>query len=275
MQNKKLAWFAFTVLLISMFCLHVKPALSAWGDYTILCGITSSGSPVKCNIGEKECIVCLVKAIDPNKGKTGIGRFIRRIGTVFYQKETNVYHCIDYGSSYSRYEGSCQPSIKGGTKGESKTRVLAWEVEREEGHECIPQNFHSIYTSSCVSCDIVATLSTAFVKAGAKAFDVSKQAANAVLLVGLIIWIGLYILKNIASFSTVEPRQLIQGLMIQLFKVYIAFVIINTSIATILSYTLEPIVTAGTDIATTILSNSGIDKQMSYEMQQEEAKKND
>ncbi len=271
MQNKKLTWFV--VLLISMFCLYAKPALSVWGDYTILCGITGTGSPVKCNIGEKECIVCLVKAIDTDSNSGGIlGRGIRFIGSLVYQKETNVYHCIDYGSSYSRYEGSCQPSIKGGTKGESKTRVLAWEVDREDGHECIPENFHSIYTSSCVSCDVVATLSSAFVKAGGKAFNVSKHAANAVLLVGLIIWIGLYILKNIASFSTVEPRQMMQGLMIQLFKVYIAYVIINTSIATILSYTLEPIVTAGTDIATTILANSGIDKQMSYEMQQEEAK---
>lgn len=271
MQNKRLTWFAFTVLLISISCLHTKPALSAWGDYTILCGITSSGSPVKCNIGEKQCIVCEEKSSDG--GSNAVGRALRWIGSLIYEKVTNVFYCNPAGS---HIPGNCQSSIKGGTKGESTTTLfVVFEIDHDKGHECIPQNFLSIYTSSCVSCDVVATLSTAFVKAGGKAFDVSKRAANAVLLVGLIIWIGLYILKNIASFSTVEPRQLIQGLMIQLFKVYIAFVIINTSIATILSYTLEPIVTAGTDVATTILANSGIDKQMSYEMQQKEAKKND
>ncbi len=247
MQNKTFTWFVFIVLLTGLFCLQTRPVLSAWGDYTIVCGIDSSGREKSCNIGENQCIVCEEKAINDNN-------IFGWVASKIYQKVTNVYYCTPAGN---KIPGNCQSSIKGGGKGESSTTFLTvFEVDSEKGHECIPQNFLSMYTSSCVSCDIVSTMSSAFVKAAAKAYDVSKQAGVAILIVGTIIWIGLFILKNISSFSTVEPRQMIQGLLVQLFKIYLAYIIVTSGILTILHYTFEPIIIAGTDIATTILASN-------------------
>ena len=116
-----------------------------------------------------------------------------------------------------------------------------------------------MYTSTCYSCEIVETLVSAFTKAAAKAYQVSREAGNAILVLGMILWIAFFVLKNISAFTTVEPMKMLQDLLVQLFKIFLAFVIINSGIPTILHYSLEPIMNAGTDIGSTILAaNTGI-----------------
>ena len=74
------------------------------------------------------------------------------------------------------------------------------------------------------------------------------------------------VLKNISSFTTVEPMKMIQDLLIQLFKVFLAFVIVNSGIPTILHYTMEPIMLAGTDFGSAILTaNVGINYELTQE----------
>ena len=121
---------------------------------------------------------------------------------------------------------------------------------------CITSTFIESYTSTCYSCDIAKTLASAFIRAAASAYEVSKEAANAVLVVCTILWIGIYVLKNITSFSTVEPRQMIQGLLVQFFKIFIAFAIINSGLPTILHYTMEPLMIAGTDFGDAIIQTA-------------------
>ena len=55
------------------------------------------------------------------------------------------------------------------------------------------------------------------------------------------------------GFLQTVKLKMIQELLVQLFKIYIAFVIINSGIQTILHYTMEPLMLAGTDFADAIL----------------------
>jgi len=140
----------------------------------------------------------------------------------------------------------------------ANTSYAAIGSNSEQEKECITSNFIASYTSTCYSCDIVKTLSSAFIRAAAKAYDVSREAANAILVVGMILWIAIYVLKNISSFTTVEPRQMVQGLLVQFFKIFVAFTIINSGIPTILHYTMEPLMLAGTNFGDAILSSAPI-----------------
>lgn len=128
---------------------------------------------------------------------------------------------------------------------------LAYAVKEK----CEVQKFEKEYLNTCYSCDIVTTLTSAFLKAGAVAYEVSRSAANVVLIVVTSIWVAIFVLQNVSSFSTVEPMEMLQALFVQFFKVIVAFVIINAGISTILHYTLEPIMLAGTDFGNAIMTN--------------------
>lgn len=229
----------FKLTAITLFCLFlsISNSLAKIGDYKIICGKTAKGQAVECDTSTHQCIQC-EEHTHP--------RLLRWAG----DRETHPFYCRNKGI---RIPDNCSRSNKGGLEGEAHTQALLWEIAKDEGVECITNNFLSMYTSTCYSCEIVETLASAFVRAAGKAYDVSRQAGNAILVVGLLIWVAVFVLKNITSFSTVEPRQMIQALMIQFFKVFIAFAILNSGIQTILHYTLEPIMLAATDFGDAIM----------------------
>lgn len=125
----------------------------------------------------------------------------------------------------------------------------------------IRQAFHE----DCFTCEIVQILISSFITAGAKAYEISKDLGNAVLLVGTILWLAIYVLKSVASLASVEPAKMLQDILTQLFKVLCAFVVINIGIQTILEYTLNPIMIAGTDFGRAILSIHGRESKKKVE----------
>lgn len=230
----------FKLTAITLFCLFlsISNSLAEIGNYKITCGKTAKGQAVECDTSTHKCLRC-------KGGLPDVVNFLLPIDHVSY-----YFQCINKSTDVPR---KCEVSNSGGLEGESYTTVYGFEVAKDEGVECITNNFLSMYTSTCYSCEIVETLASAFVRAAGKAYDVSRQAGNAILVVGLLIWVAVFVLKNITSFSTVEPRQMIQALMIQFFKVFIAFTILNSGIQTILHYTLEPIMLAATDFGDAIM----------------------
>ena len=230
--------FIIFILCSTMFCANVSYA--AIGEYSIVCGTTSRGQDQMCNMGTHKCLRC----------ETHTTPWLLRWAADHVKYE---FSCVNANTKTPR---SCSIANGGGREGASYTRVLAWKVSEDEGNECVTSNFVAMYTSACYSCEIVETLASAFVRAAAKAYDVAKEAGNAILVVGMILWIGIYVLKNISSFTTVEPRQMIQGLLVQLFKIMLAFIIVNSGLPTILHYTMEPLMMFGTDFATAILMSN-------------------
>jgi len=241
--------FQVTLLILSLlFCLLINISVSkaAIGDYTIVCGTTAKGQPVNCDTSTHRCIKC-----EHHSSPRGYRWISDRV--------TYNFTCINKANKIPR---NCETSNAGGLKGESHTSILLFKVAKDEGIECVTNNFIAMYSSTCYSCEIVETLASAFVKAAAKAYDVSRQAGNAILVVGLIIWIAIYVFKNVTAFTTVEPRQMIQGLLVQFFKVFVAYAIINSGIQTILHYTLEPIMLMGTDFADAIMVEAAPDGEI-------------
>ena len=227
-----LTCWALSVFLVALVAFS-NSASALDNNYTIVCGQAGS-KPVNCDLSTQRCYLCTVKSGNP-----------------LVHSSVEVFKCQ---SRDARVPKNCKVSNTGGISGASKIKVLGLSFFDKEGQKCITSNLKALYGSTCYSCEIVETLTSAFVKAASKAYQVSREAANAILIVASLIWIAFYVLKSISSFTTVEPRKMIQDLLIQFFKIYLAFVIINSGIQTIFHYTLEPVMNAGTDWGSAIVA---------------------
>ncbi len=228
----------FAALIVSGVIFAAAPALAQIGSgFVIQCGVLN-GKPVNCNQATHRCLKC-----QEERGW-------------FLDKTTyTIYNCVSKTAPIPR---NCTMTQAGGTEGDVDRDLFfgLLNISHKEGFNCITSNLKNMYSSTCYSCEIVQTLAAAFIKAAARAYDVVRQAANAILVIGIVLWIGLFVLKNISAFTTVEPMKMLQDLFTQLFKVLLAFVIINSGISTILHYTLEPIMMAGTDFGDAIITST-------------------
>lgn len=206
----------------------------------VVCGQVN-GKDVMCNLDTHHCYRCKTKG----DAKT--------LQSLFGLPDVVEYHCYEELSVWM--QPFCEVTSIGGRTG-GKTTGWLWSRNYTPGQECVIKNIQSQYTENCYSCQIVETLASAFLTGASKAYDVSKRAANAILTVAMLLWLGLFVLKNISSFSTVEPMKMLQELFIQFFKVFVAFTIINIGLATILHYTLEPLMLAGTSFGDTIMESN-------------------
>ena len=142
----------------------------------------------------------------------------------------------------------------GGTGKENTTSALIFSHTTEKD-QCKTQYFKQKY-EPCYPCEVIIVLFSAFLTAASAAYDATKQAANAILIVASILWIAGFAMKNVSSFTSVEPMKMLQDLFIKFFKIILAFVIINSGLQAILHYSLVPIINTGTDFANTILAST-------------------
>lgn len=211
------------------------------GSIEIVCGMDDEGNNVMCNLKDHKCFKCL-----------DTKRNWWTLGIVSSNKE--VFKCTTQNLKKS---DDCELANNGGISGDSYTKVFFVQGKHTRGKQCIVSNFFVKY-SSCYGCIIVKTLISAFIKAGAQAYEVSRSAGSAIVLVCMMIWIAFFVFRNVTAFTSVEPMKLLQEFFVQCFKVVLALIIINSGLGTILHYTMIPILQAGIDMANSI-SASGND----------------
>jgi hypothetical protein len=203
-------------------------------EFNIVCGDTT-----KCNMATQKCYRC---------------NYSSRVWWTFgaYRKTWTEYHCTSGNAPSGGSIDSCtDTSGAGGLTGNSENTLFGFTVSENTGYNCVPENYVNMY-KICYSCVIVQTLISAFTKAGAGAYDVSRSLANVFLVIATVLWLSVYVLKSVSSFANVEPMKMIQDILVQLFKVMVAFVIVNAGISTILDYTMLPIMTTGTEFGNKI-----------------------
>lgn len=246
-MKKYVLYLSIVLLFLFLFPFNAH-AERLMSDQKILCGFENGqkgGAEVECDILTQACIVCT---------ETKKGTRWKNVATLgAYSQKVQVYKCVPQGSSYDK---SCQLAMNGGLQGDEWSNHLWGLVRGAEvtGQNCIVYNYFVKY-ANCYGCIVVQTLTSAFTKAAGKAYNVSKQAANVVVIVGMLLWLVMFALKNVSSFATLEPMKLLQEFFVQCFKIMLALVIINSGLQTIMNYTLVPIILTGTDIADTITAN--------------------
>ena len=253
---KKSFSYIFLILsvLFSLVSFSARAAEKLMSDGKILCGYTNGkngGEEVMCSITSQKCLICTEYKSDD--ASTAVGRAFQWVGRQVTARKIEVYYCKDMNAPVGE---DCQIAMSGGLKGDEWRESIGglFKSGHIDGDKCIVYNYFIKY-GSCYGCTVVQTLTSAFVMAASKAYTVSKQAGNAILLVGMMIWLAFFALKNVSSFATIEPMQMLQQFLVQCFKVILAMVILNSGLETILHYTLVPIMKTGMDFADTISAN--------------------
>lgn len=145
----------------------------------------------------------------------------------------------------------------------------AIKINQLNSGKCQVSRMQGYYQSKCYACVIVKTLLETFLVACSQVYDLTSEAGSKILVIGAMIWLAFFALKNVSSFANVEPGAMVNTLFVFLFKVMVAYIVINSGLTTIIHYTINPLVTAGADyglgLMSTMASSSGVDNTTGYE----------
>lgn len=101
---------------------------------------------------------------------------------------------------------------------------------------------------ACLMCPLFNALFNTASKLAAKAYTSFAAGVATLVAIGTAIWIAIKILRHVSNMETVEPRQMIQELGIQLFRSMVIVLILNVSYMSVRTLTLDPVFDAGMEI---------------------------
>ncbi len=103
-------------------------------------------------------------------------------------------------------------------------------------------------SEACLMCPLFNALFNTASKLAAKAYTSFAAGVATLVAIGTAIWIALKILRYVSNMETVEPRQMIQELGVQLFRSMVIVLILNVNYMSVRSLTLDPVFDAGMEI---------------------------
>ncbi len=118
---------------------------------------------------------------------------------------------------------------------------------------CAQERMDDIYKSACYPCKVVKSLISVFLNGCKFLENVSKEAGQKILIIGFMLWIVFYIMKQISSFKNIEPASMVNDLLIMAFKVMFAWLVIVQGFSLFVDYLLVPFLGWGVDFGTEIL----------------------
>lgn len=147
------------------------------------------------------------------------------------------------------------------------SRVKALSIEEVEGSKgekntysvtsiakCNIAKMQELYQGKCYSCVIIKTLMETFLNACSKAYDITSEAGVKLLVLGALVWMAFFVMKNVSSLSNIEPGAMMNTLTVFLFKVMVAYILITSGLGVLIKYTINPLLTAGADFGIAFMS---------------------
>lgn len=139
------------------------------------------------------------------------------------------------------------------------SRVKALSIEEVEGSKgekntCSVTSMAELYQGKCYSCVIIKTLMETFLNACSKAYDITSEAGVKLLVLGALVWMAFFVMKNVSSLSNIEPGAMMNTLTVFLFKVMVAYILITSGLGVLIKYTINPLLTAGADFGIAFMS---------------------
>ena len=175
------------------------------------------------------------------------------------------------GSSVETNVAGATSEVWSDEEGNTHVKKLSYNNENKKtpltNESCQIDKMKEKYQSKCYSCLVVKTLLEKFLNASTKAYELCRDAGVQVLLIGSMIWIAFFVLKNLASFTNIEPASMVNSLLVQFFKIMVAYVVIMSGADTFIWYVVNPLIAAGTDYGIGVLDASAgiLNTQLSEE----------
>ena len=117
---------------------------------------------------------------------------------------------------------------------------------------CSQSRMDDIYHKGCYSCKVLKSLLTAFLNGCRELETVAQEAGQKILLIGIILWIAFYIMKQVSSLKNIEPGAMVNDLLIMLFKVLFAWFAIKAGFELAIDFALVPLLSWGADFGSTM-----------------------
>lgn len=140
--------------------------------------------------------------------------------------------------TFFSYDGKNAKTVAGATRG------------------CIPLPMKLAEGKSCIFCPLFLTIFNAAQTMATQSYAVLAKSIATVLLVGLAIWIAFSVMVKISSFTKMDAPKFITEILLQAFKVLLAFVILNNA-SFIYVYAIGPLLKAGMEFGMSLLFEKG------------------
>lgn len=120
-------------------------------------------------------------------------------------------------------------------------------------------------SSTCVFCGLFRIIFNTASSMALTAITKLSAPSRDLVLLGFLIWLGLFVLKNVASFQGTKPADMMKGIIFQGFRVALVVVILSASnIYKAMDLTLNPVMKTGLNFANSLNANSTCDKNADY-----------
>ncbi len=132
------------------------------------------------------------------------------------------------------------------TKKQEKLEKLSQKIETKILQACpTAAQLQARYQAGCWSCLVVEKLTSAFLHAASKGIIVTQEAGIAVLIIGTLLWMAFWGLKNVSSFTELQVGNILNDLFKTLFKVGLAYLVIVEGTSVISKFVITPIMSVG------------------------------
>ena len=141
----------------------------------------------------------------------------------------------------------------------------------ESNEACAQSIMDNIYHNGCYACKVLKSLLSAFLNGCNELKDLSKEAGQKILLLGAILWIAFYIIKQVSSLKNIEPGAMINDMLMMLFKILGAYVVITVGIEIAVDFVLVPFLSWGAEFGSTLSQSIAAELQVNTVNQATEA----
>ena len=109
---------------------------------------------------------------------------------------------------------------------------------------------------TCLFCGIFRTLFNTTSKMAGMAFETLSDSIAILVALGMALWLAFYVLKQISSFETKDPRNMMKEILNQAFVVIVVLLLLKMTSEDFMNLLLAPIFETGIDLAKMIISSS-------------------
>ena len=107
----------------------------------------------------------------------------------------------------------------------------------------------------CWSCNVVIIMTNAYLQAAEASIPTTVELGHVILKWGFLIWLAIFLLKQLSSMSGVTPGKMLQEILMMSFKCAFCYYALDMGTDFVTTYILNPIVITGTDIGDALLTN--------------------
>ncbi len=164
--------------------------------------------------------------------------------------------CYIYAAAiaFLSFSAISTPAYADASSGSSVEASMKSEAEDKEGCKYSALQKKYMEDSTCWYCMVVGKMTGAYLYAAALVIPTIKNMALMILRFGFLIWLALYILKQVSSLSPISVGKFLQEILIMGFKVMLATLIVKDGTAFINEYIMTPIIDTGIDIGNAIFN---------------------